>query len=78
MAISPSLGGAFLHRSGRMTKNKRVPKKMAVIFRPTWFFCRNILKFGNLPTAFINLDEILTVTHWSNDLSLWIDGRTKV
>ena len=39
---------------------------MAGKFWSTWFFCRKILKFGNLSTAFINSDALLLITHRSN------------
>ena len=66
MPISPSLGGltvSFLHRPGRMTKTKTLPKKLAEKFWPAWFFGRNILRFGNLPSAFKNFDALLLVTY---------------
>ena len=76
-----SVGGAwvpFLHGPGRMTKTKNFLEEMAENFRPTWFFCRNILKFDNLPTAFINSDKLLPVTHWSNDLLPGRDSHPKI
>ena len=62
MPISPSLGGVSvpsLPRLGRITKaKKKFRKKWPKIFGQHVFFCRNILKFGNLPNAFINFDFI--------------------
>ena len=57
--ISPSLGGVLvtiLQKPGRMAKAIDFPKKLAENFGPTWFYCRNILKFGILPPAFTNID----------------------
>ena len=66
MPISPMLGGIsvpFLDRPGRKTKTEKFPKKLAKKFWPTWFFYRNILKLGNLPTAFIKFDDLSPATH---------------
>ena len=83
MSISPSLGGKsvpFLHRPGRKTKTKSLPKILTKNFWPAWFFCRNNLKFSNLPTAFINFDALSLVTHCFNVLMpcLWSRSMSKL
>ena len=59
--------GNILKTPGRMTKIKQI-RKLAENFRPTWFLCRNILKFGNLTTAFTNFHALLLVTHRPMDI----------
>ena len=49
-----------------------------VFFSQQGFFCRNILTFGSLPTAVVNSDEILTVTHLPNDLLSCVDRRPRI
>ena len=81
MPKSPSLGGVSvpsLPKLGRTTKAKKIPKKMAENFWPTCFFCRNNLKFGNLPNSFINFDQLLTVYHWLNDVPSRIGSRPRI
>ena len=79
MPISPSLGGVsvpFLHRPGHMTKTKKFPKKSSA--NMALFLFQKFLKFGNQPTAFIKFDELIPVSHWSNDLPSWIGSRPRI
>ena len=56
----------FFCRPRRKTRTKFFPKTLPKNFGQHGFFCRNILNFGCLPTAFKNVDALLLVTHWSN------------
>ena len=69
--LSPKLGRESVQLFARprcTTKRIFVHKKVPKIFSQHGFFCRNILDFSNLPTAFINFNTLLLVAHCTNEI----------
>ena len=75
----PSQGGVsgiLLHKHGCITKTKRLLEKWPKCSAYMVFFCRNVFKFGSLPTAIINFNACLQVTQCLNRLLLYLSSRS--
>ena len=72
--LHASEGGYQFYKELRVWRRQKLCKRLLEIFWPASFFYRNIIKIGNLPTAFTNFDVLLLITHCPNGLLLNFSG----
>ena len=67
--------GTIFTKTWACGKDENCFGKIGRKFSANMIFFRNILKFGNLPTALIDYDELLPIFHQSNGLPSWIGSQ---